>query len=141
MTTQAPHIEHISFRLPLKVNPLHYNLELTPDIYCDDPMKFTLIGHVSIIIKCAVATDVITLHINKLEIDGDIRLFADSPSARVPKVTGWEKDSIGQFLKVHLDGELTFEETYIIEIYFHGPIKDDLTGLYWSSYSSGGETR
>ena len=131
----------LDVRLPLKVTPLHYDLELTPDIYTGDPDTFTFSGHVRIRVLCLESTNLITLHSNKLEIDGTVELLDQGPSQNVPMVDGIEKDEERQFLLIKLDGMLTVGQEYVIDISFHGPLNDDLVGLYWSSYQSGTETR
>ncbi|KAK2145083.1 hypothetical protein LSH36_704g02028 [Paralvinella palmiformis] len=129
-------------RLPLKVVPVHYGLELIPDIYSSDPENFALSGHVTITVQCTAVADVITLHVNKLIIDGNVTLMEEGPGGgHSPRVQGWAIDKTRQFLLVHLNGLLVVGRRYVLDIRFHGPIRNDLTGLYWSSYTEGGETR
>jgi aminopeptidase N len=83
-------------RLPLMVMPIHYDLMLKPDIYTGNSDTFSFSGDVSITITCMKATDVITLHINKLDIaQSDVTLAESGPN-----VNSWTEDKDRQFMKV-----------------------------------------
>ncbi len=57
-------------RLPQNIEPLHYDLKITPIIHLplDDSLQFTAPGEVTIRIKCLNVTDRITLHSNDIDI-------------------------------------------------------------------------
>ena len=85
-----------------------------------------------------------TLHANKLNIlEGSVTFSATSSPAVTsssPAVTSWEEDKERQFLVVHLDREMKVGERYTLSLNFTGPLKDDLHGLYLSSYERGNKT-
>ena len=61
------------FRLPSSFQPTDYTLRITPFIYGADPSQFFFEGVSSIIVRCSSDSDVITLHMEKLQIsDADI---------------------------------------------------------------------
>ena len=90
-------------RLPTDLSPIHYVLELQPDIYTGAP-PFFFNGSVSIRFVCEVATSVVYLNSYELNIDGSslsITTAPDSPiTAPNPVFVKYEEDSTLQFLKV-----------------------------------------
>ena len=55
-------------RLPLWLTPIHYDIDMKPDIYQDDPEDFTNTGTVMIHMRCDAPTEIVTVHANKLVI-------------------------------------------------------------------------
>jgi len=90
-------------RLPTDLSPIHYVLELQPDIYKGEP-PFFFNGSVSIRFGCQVATSVVYLNSKGLNIDGsslNITTAPDSPvTAPDPGLVKYEEDNVLQFLKV-----------------------------------------
>ena len=90
-------------RLPTDLSPIHYVLELQPDIYTGEP-PFFFNGSVSIRFVCQVATSVVYLNSKGLNIDGsslNITTAPDSPvTAPDPGFVKYEEDNVLQFLKV-----------------------------------------
>ena len=128
-------------RLPSSLEPLYYDLELQPFMYSDNPDEFSFRGYVSVVVLCRQATDNVTLHINKLSVlEGSLTFSAQSPASSDPAVTSWEEDKERQFLVIHLDREMRVGERYTVALNFTGPLKDDLHGLYLSSYPRGNDT-
>lgn len=131
-------------RLPTSVEPLYYDLELQPFMYSGNPDEFSFRGYVSVAILCHQPTDNVTLHANKLNIlEGSVTFSATSSPAVTsssPAMTSWEEDKERQFLVVHLDREMKVGERYTLTLNFTGPLKDDLHGLYLSSYERGNKT-
>ena len=129
-------------RLPSSLEPLYYDLELQPFMYSGNADEFSFRGYVSITLSCRHGTDNVTLHINKLSIvDGSVTLTSESGSqSPAPGVTSWEEDKVRQFLVIHLDRELQVGDKYKVAVNFTGPLKDDLHGLYLSSYERGNKT-
>lgn len=124
-------------RLPRSVIPIHYNVELKPDL---DPAVFRFDGFVDILILCVEDTDNITLHSNKLTLrkntlrsdDGGGKLDLPKPSFDVPR----------QFVIFRLNRKLQAGKKYWIRMEFEGELADDLVGLYRSKYTtSTGEVR
>ena len=55
-------------RLPTWLMPVHYIIDMKPDIYQTDPEDFTNTGTVMIQMECKEATKTVTIHANKLEV-------------------------------------------------------------------------
>lgn len=139
MSSQNKGGNHITdVRLPRTVLPQLYTLELLPDIYADDPKDFKIVGKVDIVIDCLEATDNITIHINKLTI---IRPTVKSQSGNQSglKVVRTTEDNDRQFYIMFLSEKLRQGQTYVLSLEFEGPLKDDLAGLYYSSYKRNGK--
>ncbi|XP_076457361.1 aminopeptidase N-like [Babylonia areolata] len=66
------------FRLPSTLRPLHYQLELFPNIYGSQPADFSLSGRVAIRVLCQEVTSVVTLHAG-----GGLRLSREEGAMRV----------------------------------------------------------
>ncbi len=132
----------IDVRIPLDVYPLHYNLELRPDIYTGNPDTFRFDGRVEILLNCRVSTDVISVHSSKLNIStNSITLETssrDTTEQRIMQVT-WDMER--QFVVIHLDQALDQGQQYILTLLFSKPMEPNLAGFYWSSYVHQGEVR
>lgn len=125
-------------RLPLNVYPIHYDLELKPDMYGLDPTAFTFEGSVKILVNCTRPTMNVTLHVNKLELSPV--MFTGMDGCATPQVLEQKEDKERQFLVVTFTSELQPGCKYTLETNFTGPLKDDLAGLYLSSYLKGNKT-
>ncbi|XP_021377931.1 uncharacterized protein LOC110466016 isoform X1 [Mizuhopecten yessoensis] len=126
-------------RLPRSVIPKHYELELKPDMYGVDPSTFRFYGNVKIHVDCTVSTDNITLHINKLKIkETSVKVTEEGQGQRSISVSRIGYDEERQFLIVYTN--LTASTKYVLSMDFDGPLKDDMTGLYLSSYTRGNKT-
>ncbi|XP_059161761.1 uncharacterized protein LOC131944899 [Physella acuta] len=137
LTTPATKPKVTDVRLPKNVVPLHYNVELQPNMYLPDPANFTFKGSVKIWIKCITASDNVTLHFNILEIDNSsVRFYPESGTG--PSIKSLAIDSDRQFFILKLDGNMLADKTYILEMTFESPLKNDLNGLYYSSYNRNG---
>ena len=69
---------------PSPFTPIHYNLELKPDIYRHEP-PFPFSGRVSIYVRCEVETRTMTLNINGQNIV-DQSIAVDSGTDQVPEI-------------------------------------------------------
>ncbi|XP_066264500.1 aminopeptidase N-like [Branchiostoma lanceolatum] len=120
-----------STRLPNNVVPLHYNLRLEVDL-----QKFTVLGHVTITVRCVAPSSYILLHADKLEIvGGDSRLrLQGQDGGSSPTITSWSLHSKNNFLLLKLDDDLTKDGVYDVKIHFKNVLSDHQFGLYRSSY-------
>lgn len=127
-------------RLPTSVIPKLYTLELTPDIYASDPKDFKITGKVDIVVDCKEDTKNITIHINKLTIDrAKIQIRKQSGNQSGLTVVRTTEDKDRQFYIMFLSENLRKGQTYVLSLVFEGPLRDDLTGLYYSTYKRGGQ--
>ena len=129
-----------SYRLPSDLKPIFYDLDLAPDIYGDDPATFSFQGHVGIVIECVSPTSTITLNAKNLSISrSDVAVSGESSGALLGVVDVELKEE-EEMLSIALSDRLVKGERYRVDIDFSGPLTNDLTGLYLSSYSRGNET-
>ena len=56
-------------------------------------------------------------------------------------MTDVSQDEGNEFYKIHVGEKLVENGEYSIYLEFQGPLKDDLKGIYWSSYQDGDVTR
>lgn len=138
-TTPTPQVNR-NVRLPRSVLPELYTLELFPDLYKADPKDFTFSGSLTILVNCTERTRNITLHSNKITID--------TASVAVRGVNGGgnlfsslSRQEELMFSIFHLNSDLTAGQQYELKMNFTGPLKDDLAGLYYSTYTSDNETK
>ena len=128
-------------RLPLDVTPVHYDLELRPDIYGDKEEDFIFTGRVGIEVECKKPTKAIVMHMKYLTVDNSsIMLEGVGVGIEAPKVTRYSIEVDKEFIRFHLDKDLTKGARYVLSMSFSGVLRQDLTGLYRSSYMAGNKT-
>ena len=129
-------------RLPLNVRPLHYNVHLRPDLYGGDPERFDFTGSVAIYVTCTRRTDRITLHMKHLDIlNATIDIHSGSSEEQSPTCLSWRNDTLREFLVLSFDQQLKPGFQYRLMIHFEGKLKQNLIGIYLSSYKQGNETK
>ncbi|KAK3602012.1 hypothetical protein CHS0354_027015 [Potamilus streckersoni] len=126
-------------RLPRHVDPEMYRLTLEPHLYSTNSDDLFFNGDVEIDIVCKEPSTNVTLHANKLNIS-DVQFNPRLRTTGGPAYHSYELDPSRQFLVVRLEGEMAKNERYTLKITFSGPLKNDLTGLYLSSYQRGNNT-
>ncbi len=115
-------------RLPLDLSPLHYVLEITPDIYSDDP-PFSFSGSVSIRFEALATTSEIYLNAFGLDIpQGDIQIQTapDSPvEADDPVFVDSTVDEEMHFFIISVDEDGIQEGAYyILNMTFSGTMSE-----------------
>lgn len=136
-TTTAP-TKPVDVRIPLALYPDLYTVELQPNMYEGEPEHYTFNGSVRIRMECRQNTRNITLHINKLNITGTIMVTQEGRGNI--NYAGIQEDKERQFIIVKFNEDLIKGNFYTIEMSFIGPLKNDLAGLYLSSYQRGNKT-
>lgn len=127
-------------RLPTSIIPIVYDVELQPYIYEGPPENFTFDGYVNINMKCLTNCTNITLHSHLLNINESSVDLSSANNANVPQVKGMVFDKKRQFLIFNLSEPLENGQEYNIRMNFTGKLRDDLNGLYRSSYKRGNKT-
>ncbi|GAB1605731.1 hypothetical protein Ahia01_000855400, partial [Argonauta hians] len=127
-------------RLPASIIPIVYDVELQPYIYEGPPENFTFDGYVNINMKCLNNCTNITLHSHLLNINESSVDLSSTTSDKVPTVNGMVFDKKRQFLIFNLSDPLENGHEYNIRMNFTGNLRDDLNGLYRSSYKRGNKT-
>jgi aminopeptidase N len=123
-------------RLPRRIIPRHYNLELVPDIYSTSGPPFTFSGTVEIYVTCLQTANYVVLNAKDLEytavaIVADLNSPVGTPS---PILLDWSYDPNAEFLSLDTVNQLVPGAYYIIRATFHGVMRSDGNGLYWDSY-------
>ena len=123
------------------MTPDLYTVELQPNMYEGPADQFTFNGSVNIRMKCESPSRNLTVHSNKLNVtDGTLRVRAESATETGFDLVSHEFDLDRQFLIVHLNQDTVPGHFYHLYLEFVGPLKDDLNGLYLSSYQRNNET-
>ena len=138
--TPSPGQSDEGYRLPSDLKPIYYDLDLAPDIYGDDPATFSFQGHVGIVMECVSPTSTITLNAKNLSIAQSGVAVSGVTHAGTMEVVDMEMNDEEDRLSIVLSEELQKGEQYRVDIDFSGPLTNDLTGLYLSSYVRGNET-
>ena len=138
--TTEEHPTDAPLRLPRSWQPLHYNLDLTPDFY-DPDVDAVFSGSVEMFLLCAESTNEIAfnsqvqLDVDSLQVlaEDDTTLnFTDPPLCR-----GAQDICI-----LRLDEEVREGEQVRLSVNFTGLIQPNLDGLYLMQYDdSNGTTR
>lgn len=124
----------LTYRLPTNVRPLRYTLDINVDV---DNEVFS--GNV--IINLEVTTSTSSIHLNYKQITVDwssARLTLDS-TIQTFQVTNQVDRPVEQIYEIHFERALEVG-TYTLELQFQGNIRNDLTGLYKSSYTFTNDT-
>ncbi|ELU07531.1 hypothetical protein CAPTEDRAFT_213473 [Capitella teleta] len=130
-------------RLPTTIEPVHYDLEIRPDIYTGQP-PFINTGHVDIIMRAVNATNQIVLNMESaMTLLDDTMLLAsiDSPDP-APSIVGWGVLPDLDFLVITLISDLVPGRSYSLSVSFMAELSDqEKIGLYSDSYVKDGLTR
>uniref|UniRef100_A0A182S699 Aminopeptidase N-like N-terminal domain-containing protein n=1 Tax=Anopheles maculatus TaxID=74869 RepID=A0A182S699_9DIPT len=125
VTTPDPAV--VNYRLPDDNIPLHYDLQLHPDLEKD-----TFTGTVTITIHAARANEQVVLHSHLLEL-GQIRFKCLNDSSYTYINSNYD-DKL-DFLKINLNKVLLQDYIAELTIDFSGKLDAGIVGFYASSYS------
>nr|CAD7397311.1 unnamed protein product [Timema poppensis] len=127
------------YLLPTSVVPIHYDIKLIP--YLDDD-NFTFDGEVNIKVRAEEVTDVITLHQNDTIIEESTVTVTDLMTNINLIIVNQTYEALYHFYRLHIEENLQVGREYEINIKYKGYLRDDMQGLFKSSYTtSDGETR
>jgi aminopeptidase N len=126
----------IDGRLPRNVVPVHYNLEVRPNINLDQP-PFPYEGDVQIYIRCVEPTNTVVLNFKDLNFR-NVGIVND-PNSPVPAPSpiflSYTADSSTDFLTISFVNSLVTDATYIVTISFVGVLRDPTQrGIYYDYY-------
>lgn len=125
-------------RLPRHVKPIHYTLEVAPNIYLSGP-PFPFTGHVEIIIECIEAANWVTLNAKGLAITNptvivDPNTPVPSPS---PVFLSFSLNEAADFLTLQFVNQMVVGATYILKMDFNGTLVPPTSrGIYYDYYTS-----
>ncbi|XP_053107584.1 glutamyl aminopeptidase isoform X2 [Hemicordylus capensis] len=125
------------FRLPLYVNPVHYDLELKPEMEAD---RYT--GTVTISINLTKPTRHLWLHLRETKITEmpSLKISPDKPVA----LHQCFEYKLREYVVIEAEGELapTSESNlYYLTMKFQGHLNGSLVGFYRTTYVENGETK
>ncbi|ELU05917.1 hypothetical protein CAPTEDRAFT_195045 [Capitella teleta] len=130
-------------RLPTAIEPVHYDLEIRPDIYTSQ-LPFVHNGHVTILMHAVEATNQIILNYDSLTlVGGSMRLIGFNLTDPAPSIVGWGVLPDLDFLVITLSNNLVAGRAYAFSMSFFGDMNTAAGryGLYWDTYEENGETR
>ncbi|XP_077977826.1 aminopeptidase N-like [Glandiceps talaboti] len=135
---------HFDGRLLRQVQPVNYNIRITPYLDEGDAEKrFTFDGEVTILLECIEFTRSIIVHYKDLNIRS---MHLTNQSGAEIKIHAPTSIPEYDFLLIQLDSALFPNNLYELSLTYSGPLNSsDETGrhvgLYQSSYENDGETR
>ena len=103
-----------------------------------NPNSFYFAGNVKIKIECRTSTNKIIMHGNMLNIS-NVNFGESGRSKGALPAPAY--DPTRQFLTFRLNEFLETGRVYEIDMDFRGPLKNDMKGLYVSTYKHEGQTR
>ncbi|XP_050519995.1 uncharacterized protein LOC126893642 [Daktulosphaira vitifoliae] len=127
--------QHELYRLPDDTFPLFYAIQIIPDL---QQTNFPYLGNEDIIILVRKITQVITLNAVDFEV-GEIKIVEHETQKSI-KVIGQQFEDY-EMLKIYTETPLIIGRKYHVKIPFHGFIREDMTGLFRSSYKTNGSTQ
>uniref|UniRef100_A0A6I8NKZ5 Aminopeptidase n=1 Tax=Ornithorhynchus anatinus TaxID=9258 RepID=A0A6I8NKZ5_ORNAN len=135
-------------RLPGRLRPRHYELELWPRLLPGgaEPGPFT--GRVAITARCLEETATVLLHGSRLGCQG-AAVRGPLPAGRgggeppAVRLTGWWQPEDTEFLVLELGEALQAGRLYLLQLNFSGSLRKpgDLSGLFLNHYEDRGESR
>lgn len=123
--------DDLNYRLPNDSRPLRYDLWLKTDV---DRNVFDFDGLVKIQILIIERTQTITLHARQLAIDNIDLRDRDGMLIQTNLINNY--DNILEFLVISLPAEVTENEEIILDISYHGMLREDGSGFYRASYQN-----
>ncbi|XP_052634337.1 aminopeptidase Q isoform X4 [Harpia harpyja] len=129
-------------RLPRHLVPLHYDLELWPQVRPGQAGPFAFSGQVNITVRCRQDTDAAVLHSSGLRSRGAaaVRGPLPEPGAAV-EVAGLRQEAAGEVAVLELRGRLRAGRRYVLQLGFQGRLEEDLDGLFLTRYTDQGRSR
>lgn len=128
----APLVIGQSYRLSSSVIPVIYELQLTIDL---DNLSFN--GTEIISVSANESSSIIELHALDLSID-EVQVTLSESEVSI-RSTNYVNES--QIFRITLSDSLILSAEYKIRLAFRGDIKDDMKGLYRSSYYETGNVK
>lgn len=126
-----------NFRLPASINPVHYDLEMRPQLEED-----TYTGTVTISINVSLPTQHLWLHLRETRITQLPQL--KRPSGEQVQVRRCFKYETHEYLVVEAGEQLpatTGEAYYLLTLEFAGWLNGSLVGFYKTTYTENGQTK
>uniref|UniRef100_A0A8C2Y7L3 Aminopeptidase n=1 Tax=Coturnix japonica TaxID=93934 RepID=A0A8C2Y7L3_COTJA len=124
-------------RLPRHLLPLHYELELWPRVRPGQEGPFGFSGQVNITVRCRRDTRSVVLHSAGLH---NHRAAVLGPGAAL-EVEGLRLEEEGELAVLELREPLLAGRQYVLQLSFHGRLREDREGLFLTRYTDLGCSR
>ncbi|NXC12605.1 AMPE aminopeptidase, partial [Corythaeola cristata] len=127
----------INFRLPTYINPVHYDLEIQPEMESD-----IYTGTVNISITLERSTNYLWLHLRETEIT-EMPTLQKSSGQQITLSDCFGYDA-QEYLVIEAEEELSVtdeSDPYILTLKFQGWLNSSLVGFYRTTYTENGETK
>ncbi|XP_025208483.1 aminopeptidase N-like [Melanaphis sacchari] len=122
------------FRLPENTSPLSYVLWFAPNL-----SDWTVTGVTNITVKINDITNRITLNLKDLNVTGvSASLHMNSGSYRNEPIKEYVNLTKNEQFEIRLQNSIPKDKILLLSINYKGYIRDDMTGLYKSSYIENG---
>eukprot|EP00076_Gallus_gallus_P049607 XP_429201.4 aminopeptidase Q [Gallus gallus] len=128
-------------RLPPHLLPLHYELELWPLVRPGEEEPFGFSGQVNITVRCRQDTRTVVLH--------SVGLHSHRAAVRGPlphagaavEVEGLRLEEEDELAVLELREPLVAGRRYVLQLFFHGRLREDRHGLFLIRYTDLGSSR
>lgn len=124
-------------RLPRDTEPVAYGLLLVPR-YDNGKDRYTVDGHVEVLIRVKKITPKITMHAKDMYISSVT--VTEVKSETDLKVDSHSIDRDKELLVIYVVKNLLAGRQYQVRITFHGYVRTDMTGIYKSTYTVNDKT-
>lgn len=108
-------------------------------------MRFIIPGETTVVFECAIETDLVLIHSNKLnytkQANGQLATLTSLSGTEAPSINSSWLQVKTQYLVLELNGKLTKGHWYQIYTEFTGELADDLGGFYRSEYMENGKKK
>uniref|UniRef100_A0A8B9J1X7 Aminopeptidase n=1 Tax=Amazona collaria TaxID=241587 RepID=A0A8B9J1X7_9PSIT len=126
-------------RLPRNLLPLHYDLELWPQVRPGQAGPFAFSGQVNITVHCLQDTDSAVLHSSGLRSRGAAVVRGPlSGAGAFVEVAGLRLDAASEVAVLELRGRLRAGRRYVLQLGFQGRLEEDFDGLFLTRYTDQG---
>ncbi|NXM67737.1 AMPQ Aminopeptidase, partial [Serilophus lunatus] len=123
-------------RLPRHLLPLHYDLELWPQVRPGQAGPFVFRGQVNITVLCRQDTDTAVLHSAGLRSCGAAAVRGPLPeTGDAVEVARLRQEAADEVAVLELRGRLRAGSRYVLQLGFQGQLEEDLDGLFLTRYT------
>lgn len=126
------------FELPTTTSPTFYELQFTPKF---NGFNSTFTGVANITISINSRTDVITLNSKELHVTDVTVADVSIPASKTLGVRDLKYIAHNEQLEIYLKRSVPLGKTLLVSIRYEGKIRNDMAGLYISSYVENNETK
>lgn len=124
------------FRLPENTSPISYNLWFAPNF-----TDWTVTGVANITVTTVQETQKVTLNLKNLTVTAVSVMDITNNVSRILSINGFAVLTKNEQFEINFERSVPASRRLLLNINYNGKIRDDMTGLYKSSYTENGETK